>query len=1172
MRRLLQDETRRVYPWVIITYDFKRGETEPSQGQIRKSWQSAATASRRDESFPLGTDFAVVYRDIERLSALNIQIKQLHFLTHFSDDAVRYRVGGRSSTSDLARVNQANFAAAFARDTLIKIHGCQQDRDVTRAISEFCQDSTTTARRTEILRAIRSRLQRSYPHQLARLIERPVWAAPLGAYSIYACSYLPRSERGRRFCVESGAGTDHTFQRTLRFYQANYGQFFLRSREAIFDATWHLQYKSALQPVTSLAPVPCATRLLPGGISRAAGEADFAVVSQDADFADFAVDAANIPVFVADSASDPADWDLVETTCDACLSSGLSFGTEADAEFPDPQDLSASLPDVVELAEAAIAANPAQPSIALLEAVLDSDSGALHHPLGVSASSPLALFEAFKPDGIAALQRHFEQWFEVVATPGESVRGVQAGDLLVRRALGEGSLAHLAMLATGEVIGAETLYFEGLTPESQRPGLYAQVIEAGAFPQQRQDGFARRLADTSGRLGPSQVILRLRSEAIAPLSLAPAAYLQEWDLETDSLSNSVVHQCRAGEGPPAAVPDPEGRGLHPLIYSGTSQRRSRNPSVGDAQQLLNRFLSRRQNGLSICPARSPEVQQYIAQGRAALQRNSQYPLIVDCRFGTATATATKMFQACQGLTRDGKIGPDTWGQLVQLRTVPPVPVPPVPVPPVPPAIVLNPPRWAPIIRSRLSSSATLRSGNAVTFLVDGAATFRAMVDAINTVQSAEHYVYLLGWILKDNFEMIPCDRTSSFSNLIAAASSRGVQVRAMLWDQVGTQNTAEVGRINALPTGAAILDNETPSPIAGFGSHHQKVLIVKGAQGLITFCGGIDINDDRIDPCRSGSSSGGSSGGSGSSGGGKPLHDVHCKVIGPAAFDLLQTFIHRWDHHPDHVRLDRTSGALLGRAEPIPTRITSPGRLSSTGQTSSVCIARTFNPVTPGTTLRRERDIQNLLVASIRNARRFIYLEDQYLIHPLAAAELRAAVPRLEHLTILIAASELSDLPCVWKLRREFVARLTAGLSSRDRAKVRLFILVSPPASTPPTFGRHTYVHAKIWVFDDELAVIGSANCNRRGWEHDSEVNAFIFDDRSPAAGGQTFAQKLRQHLWAEHLNVSPAVVTDGVASARLWLSPPAGARIMPYNPTAARDRIPDSVCNTMLGTIDPVP
>lgn len=47
-----------------------------------------------------------------------------------------------------------------------------------------------------------------------------------------------------------------------------------------------------------------------------------------------------------------------------------------------------------------------------------------------------------------------------------------------------------------------------------------------------------------------------------------------------------------------------------------------------------------------------------------------------------------------------------------------------------------------------------------------------------------------------------------------------------------------------------------------------------------------------------------------------------------------------------------------------------------------------------------------------------------------------------------------------------------------------------------PVFGRHTYVHPKCWVFDDELAVIGSANCNRRRWEHDSEIGAFVFDDR----------------------------------------------------------------------------
>jgi phosphatidylserine/phosphatidylglycerophosphate/cardiolipin synthase-like enzyme len=50
-------------------------------------------------------------------------------------------------------------------------------------------------------------------------------------------------------------------------------------------------------------------------------------------------------------------------------------------------------------------------------------------------------------------------------------------------------------------------------------------------------------------------------------------------------------------------------------------------------------------------------------------------------------------------------------------------------------------------------------------------------------------------------------------------------------------------------------------------------------------------------------------------------------------------------------------------------------------------------------------------------------------------------------------------------------------------------------------------------MIDDELAVIGSANCNRRGYEHDSEVNAFVFDDAIPIGpGGLTFAQGLRMN------------------------------------------------------------
>jgi len=195
-----------------------------------------------------------------------------------------------------------------------------------------------------------------------------------------------------------------------------------------------------------------------------------------------------------------------------------------------------------------------------------------------------------------------------------------------------------------------------------------------------------------------------------------------------------------------------------------------------------------------------------------------------------------------------------------------------------------------------------------------------------------------------------------------------------------------------------------------------------------------------------------------------------------------------------------------------------------------------------------------LIQAAIANAQRFIYMEEQYLISLDVATALNKRLPSLSHVTILIAGSEISDLPCKWTYRSDFINAATSGLSSADAAKLRVFRLVTPPASTPPTYGAHTYVHSKCWVFDDELAVIGSANCNRRGYQSDSECNAFIFDDAAPGGGGLTFAQQFRSDLWAEHLGVPSSSVNDGVASAGTWLSPPTSARILRYDPAADTD------------------
>lgn len=509
---------------------------------------------------------------------------------------------------------------------------------------------------------------------------------------------------------------------------------------------------------------------------------------------------------------------------------------------------------------------------------------------------------------------------------------------------------------------------------------------------------------------------------------------------------------------------------------------------------------------------------------------------------------------------------------------------------------LRPARWAPILTAAMSSNATLRVGNAVRTLIDGRETFEEMVSDIRATSGERDYIYLLAWDLTDDFSLVPGDGGTTVRRLMAAASARGVQIRAMLWAKPPGLNLLETRRIDALTNGAAIRDDETPNNtpmsrarlraalLAGGvaprlvpliirlippqdlarlgGAHHQKVLIVKRGEALIAYCGGIDINANRLNVVDRDK--------------GQPHHDAHCRIVGPAAWDLLQTFIKRWRHHPDSTRIDAgPKGGLRGAREPLPALIVHPAPIDAPfGDSTSVVIARTFTPNRAVRGVGRERDIKALLLAAIRNARRFIYLEDQYLIDLDTAAALNRAVPRLQHLTILILGSEINDMPLGQEYRRDFVDRLKRGLSPADAAKIGIFQLSTSQAR--PVFGRHTYVHSKTWVFDDELAAIGSANCNRRGYQHDSEVDAFIFDG-GPTRSGLTFAQQYRMRLWKEHLGVGARAVVDGVASAALWRAParPATARIWPFDyrltPSPIQS-VRDIAADKLRFLIDPIP
>jgi phosphatidylserine/phosphatidylglycerophosphate/cardiolipin synthase-like enzyme len=521
----------------------------------------------------------------------------------------------------------------------------------------------------------------------------------------------------------------------------------------------------------------------------------------------------------------------------------------------------------------------------------------------------------------------------------------------------------------------------------------------------------------------------------------------------------------------------------------------------------------------------------------------------------------------------------------------------------PPAttVGLSPARWGPILSAASSSEAHLRSGNAVHALIDGAETFRSMVGDLRATQGRHDFIYLLGWDIVDNFNLVPglAPLPTSAAELFREADSRNVQIRVMLWAKPVRANQGTVDAVNRLAHGAAILDDLTAnnrpisnaqivqmlinqgvnaaaaalmastirrSPASLLGSHHQKVMIIKRGELLVAYCGGVDINRNRLVAVEPND----------------PQHDAHCRIIGPSAWDLLQTFIKRWRHHPEGARHDAgPKGPLLGVSEPVPGAIPTPAVVDAPfGGSSSVIIGRTFNPIraVPGTpAVIRERDIKNLVIAAIDHADRFIYLEDQYLIDLEVAAALNHALPRLQHVTILIPGNSITSggHPFVEEYRRDFIERVRTGLSPATAGKCQAFQLSN--SQSAPAFGRHSYVHAKTWVIDDELAIIGSANCNRRGYQHDSEVDAFVFGSNGGWNGSSSFAQAYRMRLWNEHLGAPLSSLVDGVASSLFWrrATRSATARVFEFDhrlPTGIGQSIRDLAADALLPLIDPVP
>ena len=482
-----------------------------------------------------------------------------------------------------------------------------------------------------------------------------------------------------------------------------------------------------------------------------------------------------------------------------------------------------------------------------------------------------------------------------------------------------------------------------------------------------------------------------------------------------------------------------------------------------------------------------------------------------------------------------------------------------------------------------------RAGNDVKILLNGQETYWEMVNALDPYPKKwppGSFIYLANWIVFDDFNLqrdpdhhlISTPRTT-LRDLLKRAADSNVLIRALFWDRVfgsGNEHQNDEPRnfIKGLRSGFAILDGRVINTAIDKGSHHQKLLLVYGRDGLVAFAGGVDFHPNRVlgygDPLDVNSPGTSPAKMKRLDDTSAPLLDVHVRIRGPAAYDLLDIFLGRFADHPSaageviyapyrdyeplpdagvSVRVCATFGDRPVRDDtnvsPIDDTLKlleGPHTKKNFREMNAVTIAQKgggrLKAVQPYSFAPRGRQSGRAqLLYAISGARKFIYFEDQYMVGQEIAEAIRDVVKRynvkvlgviphqsistdfdlpVEHGVDLGGLLENSGKDVLARTRLSRVIRVIYG---NDANPGKLRFLFSPLQDLPGNTGSiYRYVHSKVFIMDDAFCTIGSMNFNRRSTTHDSELSLGFYE---PNPKANTFAKQLRLRLWQHHLGLT---------------------------------------------------
>ena len=279
-------------------------------------------------------------------------------------------------------------------------------------------------------------------------------------------------------------------------------------------------------------------------------------------------------------------------------------------------------------------------------------------------------------------------------------------------------------------------------------------------------------------------------------------------------------------------------------------------------------------------------------------------------------------------------------------------------------------------------------------------------------------------------------------------------------------------------------------------SHHQKVVVI---DDQLAFCGGIDLTGHRWDtsahrpdePARKtplGEEYG-------------PYHEVQAMVMGPSAASLGMLARDRWRVLGEH-RLP----SINSTAEDL-----WPPDITPDLTDVDVAIARTM----PATESRPAiRECEALFLDSIAQAKKTIYIENQYFTNDKLAGALAARLKEPDGPEVIL----ISPKECHGWLEqttmgtfRDSAFRQLLDADARKRLRI-----VYPAASRSRDIS--TFIHSKVMIVDDELGRIGSSNFSHRSMGMDTECDVAVDAAGDPAVRAGIL--RVRDRLVAEHLGL----------------------------------------------------